>query len=173
MFTRMRGQHSFWLAVPRRPGDWWLNSLHGILVSSEGHNKGKAWGACGTWDSVLASLVGQAAGRVVHACASSCWGCFKEPPQRLPEWEVPIFLLDCTASCQNYTEFNSFISTLFVLWIPAHIRELGSCVKSDPSVQLSLNACKCPLLSTEHWRVCIDVFALFKGKKGISSGLSF
>lgn len=46
-------------------------------------------------------------------------------------------------------------------------------VKSDPSVQLSLNVYKCPLLSTEHGRVCIDVFALFKRMKRISSGLSF
>lgn len=47
------------------------------------------------------------------------------------------------------------------------------CVKSDPSVQLSLNVYKCPLLSTEHGRVCIDVFALLKRMKRIPSGLSF
>ena len=65
-----------------------------------------------------------------------------------------------------------FFFFFFLLWILAHISELGSCVKSDPSVQLSLNVCKCPSLNTEHWRVCIDVFVLFK-KKVISSGLSF
>lgn len=51
--------------------------------------------------------------------------------------------------------------------------QLGSCMKSDPAVQLSLNVYKCPLLSTKHRRMCIDVFALFKRKKRISSGLSF
>lgn len=51
--------------------------------------------------------------------------------------------------------------------------QLSSCVKPNPSLQLSFSVCKCPLLSTDLGRACIDVFALFKRKKRISSGLSF
>lgn len=51
--------------------------------------------------------------------------------------------------------------------------QLASCGQSDPSIQLSLNVCTCPLWSTGYRRVCRDAFALFQGRRRISSGLSF
>ena len=166
----------------RMHSDWWvhavqgeccLNSMDGILVCPKGHDKAESLREFGGLKAQSWHHWG-----VAHACASFCHGCLKALPHSLPECEVPVFLPACTDFCLNYTEFNSFIYNLllllffFLLWILAHISELGSCVKSDPSVQLSLNVCKCPSLNTEHWRVCIDVFVLFK-KKVISSGLSF
>lgn len=73
-------------------------------------------------------------------------------------------LPDCTGFCQDHAR---------VPHRGPSPTQLGSCVKSDPSIRVSWNVSKCPLWSIALGKLCTDVVALFRRRKRLSSRLSF